>query len=185
MVGYGLSGDGHAGIEFEYSNAIWSTKRSGQNVVDFIGQPGAGNENHFFYDFDGPQAAGLNILGGTTLGNRTESCGVFGDSGGPAFVEDSSGALLVAGLNNFAVMFRSASQGSPQQPRWSTFGEGGGGLTVPPHAAWIDSITGGTPVAATPLFTLDTSDDSSAIIRELEEADYELYEIVEPDARPR
>ena len=46
------------------------------------------------------------------------------------------------------------------------------------------AITGLTPDAEAPRFTLDASDDSMAIIRELDEADYDLYEIVEPAALP-
>lgn len=185
MVGYGFSGDGHTGIDFTSAPPLWSTKRSGQNAIDFIGFPGRGNENLFFYDFDGPQADGLNLLGGLSLGNRIETCAAFGDSGGPAFVEDASGELVVAGLNNFNIMFRSRSNRSQVQPRWSTFGEGGGGLTVPPHAAWIDSITGAPAVSANPMFVLDDSDVSTALIQGLQETDYDIYPIVQPDRRPR
>ena len=172
MVGYGLSGDGHTGIDYLFPITLFSTKRSGRNVVDFIGRAGQLNENVFFYDFDPPNAAGLNVLGGLSLGNEIETSTAFGDSGGPSFVEDTSGQLIIAGINNFGIMFRSASGASPRNPRISTFGEGGGGLTVPPFAAWIDSVTGAAPLASTPNLQLDDSDVSTALIGVLQEADY-------------
>ncbi|HET8645689.1 MAG TPA: trypsin-like serine protease, partial [Vicinamibacteria bacterium] len=168
FVGYGHSGDGHAGIDPDIGIRL-EVKRTGRNVVDFIGGPGRPNENLFFYDFDAPQAWGLNVLGGLSLGNQVETAGAFGDSGGPVFVDAADGSPLVAAVNNFGVHFRAAAF-----QRFSTFGEGGGGVVVPPHLAWIEGVLGLAPPVVSASFVQDTSDDSAALFTEVE-SNFDLY----------
>jgi hypothetical protein len=38
MVGYGLSGDGHTGIDY-HTPPSWTVKRTGRNALDFIDRP--------------------------------------------------------------------------------------------------------------------------------------------------
>lgn len=171
LAGYGFTGDGHTGIASDILPTL-SVKRWGQNVIDFIGGPGRPNENMFFYDFDAPKAEGLNVLGGLSLGNRIETSPLFGDSGSPSFVTATDGSLLVAGVNTFVFQLHAHT---PQ--RHGTFGEGGGGIVVPTHAAWIDSITGPSPGSALAAFAVDASDTSTALISDLD-GNYVMYSLV-------
>jgi hypothetical protein len=183
MVGYGLSGDGHTGIDYK-GGSFLSVKRSGAQTIDFIGQPGSRAAGLFFYDFDAPDGSGLNVLGGLSLGNRIETSSAYGDSGGPSFVTASDGSLLVAGLNNVGILFRAYRAARSFQQRISTFGEGGGGVVVPQEAQWIDSITGGRPAPASPAFDIDGSDTSTALITDLTEDSYDVFLLSRSARRP-
>lgn len=142
MVGYGRSGNGDVGYT---TNASWSIKRVGQNVVDnFYGQDDAGQlaaNEVFRYDFDGPTSS-TNYFGdngsandGLTLGNDVEATIGGGDSGGPSFVW-IDGVAYVAGVNTF-------SQGVIA-PR---FGSLGGGIVIGPYVNWLQSLVPGLSVA--------------------------------------
>lgn len=120
LVGYGTTGDGVNG--YTSGSASFTTKRSGKNNADAfaVDDEGSGENEVFYYDFDGPTGNGF--LGGPTLGNDVETMVGGGDSGGPAFVE-SGGSLLVAGVNTFNF---SLSGG----PAAGFFGSGGGGILL-------------------------------------------------------
>ena len=124
LVGYGDSGNGNTGAITVAASP--SVKRVGQNNADMIGasQDGMIAKALYYFDFDGP-TAGSNIMGGRTLGNGIETSVATGDSGSPAFVVDSAGHLLLAGINTFR--FGTAL----------TFGNGGGGQLIAPYADWI------------------------------------------------
>jgi hypothetical protein len=77
-------------------------------------------------------------MGGPTLGNTLETSVSGGDSGSPAFIQDSSGIWRLAGVNTFTFT-------SMQKQTASTFGTGGGGMLVSSYADWIDGIIA-TPV---------------------------------------
>lgn len=128
FVGYGRSGDGVRGYT---SPADPSVKRDGENAVDAFytqddrDRPPA--KETFRFDFDGPSGSGP--LGGATLGNDRETQLGGGDSGGPAFVPDGMGGLILAGVSAF-------TQGA-NAPR---FGSMGGGVNLYPYLSFIQSV---------------------------------------------
>ena len=101
MVGYGISGHGDVGgIEVLPD---FNVKRSGKNEADLFvtDDEGGSHDEVFIYDFDGP--TGVGFLGGGTLGNDIETVVRGGDSGGPAFV-DESGTRAIAGIASFELV---------------------------------------------------------------------------------
>lgn len=143
MVGYGRSGNGDVGYT---TNASWSVKHVGQNVVDaYYGQddPAQPAANEVFrFDFDGPNSS-TNYFGnngsvnsGLTLGNNVETTLGGGDSGGPSFVWDN-GAPTIAGVNTF-------TQGSNAP----LFGSLGGGIVVGAYVNWLQSVVPGLGVTS-------------------------------------
>lgn len=132
LVGYGDSGNGDTGIIS--AGATPSVKRVGQNNADsFAGRlDGSIAKAIYYFDFDGPTAAS-NVMGGGTLGNSLETSLASGDSGSPAFVRDTQGNWLLAGVNTFRF---GASLG---------FGNGGGGQLISPYATWINSVISPVP----------------------------------------
>jgi hypothetical protein len=131
LVGYGRSGDGVKGYT---TNASWTIKRTGENIVDAfyaqddLGQPAA-NEV-FRFDFDGPTGNGP--LGGPTLGNDLETTLGGGDSGGPSFVlVDAAHPELAASYELVGVNTFTQGRTAPK------FGTMGGGINVVPYRAWI------------------------------------------------
>jgi hypothetical protein len=141
LAGYGSSGSGFLGGLRGYTvPGSLTVKRSGQNQADRfqLNDEGGGAVEVFQFDFDG--RSGNGSMGGPSLGNQIETQIGPGDSGGPSFVRDAQGNLLVAGVNTF-------TSGLPRAPG---FGSVGGGMIVPTYASWIDSITGaGAAVAST------------------------------------
>jgi len=132
MVGYGRSGDGINGYT---TNASFTTKRVGGNVVDaFYAQDDTGkpaSNEVFRFDFD--KDDGTNgPMGGKSLGNSVETTLGGGDSGGPSFVllpgKDGTTAdsYMLVGVNTF-------TQGT-NAPK---FGSLGGGINVFPYVGWI------------------------------------------------
>ena len=129
LVGYGDSGNGDTGKIT--ASASPSVKRLGMNNADFFAASASGliAKAVYYFDFDGPDATS-NLMGGPTLGNELETSLATGDSGSPAFIRDSGGKWLLAGVNSFR--FGGTSR----------FGTGGGGQIVAPYAHWIDDIIG-------------------------------------------
>lgn len=130
LVGYGASGNGDVGITVGPSASV---KRVGENNADLFAASTDGKiaRSLYYFDFDGPNQT-TNVIGGRTLGNTLETTVASGDSGSPAFIKDSNGHWLLAGINTF---------------RWGsdvTFGNGGGGQVISSYAGWIDSVV--TPV---------------------------------------
>jgi hypothetical protein len=135
LVGYGRSGDGISGYT---TDASWTVKRKGENMVDAFyiqddtGQPSA-NEV-FRFDFDGPSGSGS--MGGPTLGNDRETTLGGGDSGGPSFVliDPSQPGLAASyelvGVNTFTQGFNAPK-----------FGSQGGGINIVPYRDWILGVS--------------------------------------------
>lgn len=128
MVGYGVSGDGVAGVK--HGSGMGDIKRAGANVADSL-VAADGDDNAakaFMFDFDGPDAA-TNVMGGAALGNGVEATLGEGDSGCPVFVQVRNQWLL-AGVGTFVTSFnRSAVPG--------VFGSGGGGMLLSGYGLWI------------------------------------------------
>lgn len=142
MVGYGVSGHGDVGgIEVLPD---FSVKRSGINAAELfvLDDEGSGEEELFFYDFDGPTGTGF--LGGPTLGNDLETVVRGGDSGGPAFV-DVAGENVIAGINTFEFVL------PPTTPPTGEFGVLGGGVILDaPQVAWIAGVASDVRVLPEP-----------------------------------
>ena len=137
LAGYGSSGNGDVGLTVGSNPNV---KRTGANAVDAVQNTldNTGLSSRFYlYDFDGPSGRGA--LGGTTLGNATETLVGPGDSGGPAFVA-SGGSLTLLGIDTFVAP---ASTGAPTNYE---FGMLGGGILAsdPRFAQWLHSATEGT-----------------------------------------
>jgi hypothetical protein len=133
LVGYGASGSGATGTSVGAASTV---KRVGRNVIDQLTDrfDTSGRTSPFFvYDFDGPTGNG--VLGGSTLGNATETCVASGDSGSGAFIETASGPALY-GLSTVSLMFTAGTAAS-------LFGSGGGGLVLshPPYLDWLRTHT--------------------------------------------
>ena len=113
QVGYGRSGDGVSGYTLPPNFRI---KRSGKNSFDVFDRddeagfaPGSAHEV-WYADFDGPPGSldrwcTLGERCGGTLGNSIETIIGGGDSGGPSFIQDALGNLLLAGNNDFSGAF--------------------------------------------------------------------------------
>ena len=129
LVGYGASGNGNVGATVGGSATV---KRIGRNNADYfrLDEKGSGLQEVYYWDFDGGGAT--NYLGGTTLGNTTESTVAGGDSGSAAFIANGPGWAL-AGVNTFTATFT----GGPTIA--STFGTAGGGQSLAGYTAWIDA----------------------------------------------
>lgn len=132
MAGYGETGDAIAGATT--GSASFDTKRTGQNQASTFDlddeAPGVAKEL-FYYDLDGPTAATDTLNDGPTLGNNFETIIGGGDSGGPSFLWQDNGDVIVQpseltifGVNTFTV-------GEAE------FGALGGGVVVSSYAAWI------------------------------------------------
>jgi hypothetical protein len=134
FVGYGQSGDGVNG----YSGSIDPTvKRTGQNAIDgTLFSDGTYSPSYitgsptYLFDFDGP-AGSPNYLGGTTLGNDTETTIGNGDSGAPAFIQLANGQYQIAAIADFAVSFNSSGVVTGQ------FGDGGGGAVLSAYSSFL------------------------------------------------
>jgi secreted trypsin-like serine protease len=136
LVGYGTTGDGVSG--YIAGSASFTVKRTGMNHADayISDDEGSGAHEGFEWDFDGSQA-NTNVFGSSqafnlTLGNKIETTIGPGDSGGPSFIDDGNGGLLLFGVNTFT------STGIAAAP---LFGSLGGGIVVSSYVDWIDSIT--------------------------------------------
>lgn len=133
LVGYGGSGNGDVGVTVSRAADI---KRVGKNALDAfdVDAKGSGKVLVYYFDFDGPSIA-TNIIGGGTLGNTVETALAGGDSGCPAFVQES-GVWKVAGINSFTSTIAGGSTVA------STFATLGGGQVVASYVAWINSVIG-------------------------------------------
>ena len=161
LVGYGLSGDGVNGYDYELGTSL-SIKRVGQNRAEVYisDDEGTGSREGWQLDFDGvikktnlygpPKAPNL------TLGNDIETTLGGGDSGGPAFIDDGSGGLEIFGINTFGFGSKAPAP---------LFGSGAGGIVVATYADWIQSILDNVPpppptpgITVTPTSGLETSE---------------------------
>ncbi len=155
FVGYGRSG---TGVDGYTTGASFTVKRSGRNEIDifFVDDEGSGRREVFQFDFDSPTS-------GDSLGNDIETTLGGGDSGGPSFIEDADGNLLVFGVNTYTSQF---SQNSPAAPY---FGSGGGGMAVSAYLDFIYSVIDGDQVIVT------ESDGSTEVV---EAGATDTYEVV-------
>jgi secreted trypsin-like serine protease len=142
LAGYGTTGDGVNG--YIPGSASFTVKRTGMNHADVYlsDDEGSGAREGFQWDFDGSHKS-TNVFGSPTafnltLGNDVETTIGGGDSGGPSFVDDGSGGLLLFGVNTFTA---SAKAPAP------LFGSIAGGIVVSTYADWINSITALPPAA--------------------------------------
>ncbi len=135
FVGYGRSGTGVSGYT---TNASYTIKRWGMNEIDYyyFDDEGSGAREVFQFDFDAPTSPG-------SLGNDVETTLGGGDSGGPSFIEDDFGNLVLFGINTFTTQF---SYGSPAAP---FFGSGGGGMVVSTYLDFINDILYGDVLEVT------------------------------------
>jgi hypothetical protein len=141
LIGYGATGQGDTGPTLVASPTV---KRAGRNVLDAVlnAVDASGKRSLFYlFDFDGP--AGNGLLGGPTLGNRSESGLAPGDSGSPAYTQ-VDGEVWLLGINNMVVA----------QP-WNSavdyqFGTLGGGMLLsdPRFLSWLTAVTHGTLTTA-------------------------------------
>jgi len=139
LAGYGTTGDGVNG--YIPGSASFTDKRTGVNRADVYlsDDEGTGAREGFEWDFDGDHKKS-NVFGAPrgsnlTLGNDVETTVGGGDSGGPSFMGDGSGGLLVFGVNTFT-----GGGGKASAPY---FGSIGGGMVVSAYAPWINSIISG------------------------------------------
>ncbi len=87
----------------------------------------------FYYDFDAPDS-------GKSLGNDIETTLGGGDSGGPAFLEDGNGSLVIFGINTFTLQWQDDTPPAP------LFGSAGGGMVVYEYYDFISSVISGDGV---------------------------------------
>ena len=131
LVGYGMSGDGVNGYDYDMG-AAFDVKRVGGNLTDFydLDDEGSGALEIFEYDFDWPD--GSNGFSSTPgLGNDVETTIGGGDSGGPAFIDDGAGGLELFGINTYTFGYLASAP---------LFGSGGGGMVVAEYTDWINSV---------------------------------------------
>lgn len=128
IVGYGQTGDGVNGATAGTEGV--NIKRVGANVAEFINtdDEGSGVFEVFQFDFDAPANTGS----GGSLGNATEVQFGIGDSGSPAFVNES-GELFIYGINTAGFNGSGAAQAFPK------FGSFGGGQIVSAYQGFIDA----------------------------------------------
>lgn len=135
LAGYGTSGDGVSGYSVPPS---FSVKRWGMNQLEahMVDDELSGAKEVFFYDFENSaNVPGTDLFGPanqTSFGNDLETLVGGGDSGGPAFLEDSFGNLYLAGVNTFG----GAVVGDPE----GRFGEYGGGIWLESYLPWIETV---------------------------------------------
>lgn len=130
LVGFGWSGSGSTGYSYGPS---FSTRRSGENVIDSFHPEGRGSDGKnqvFTYDFDPPSTTGSP---GGSLGNERESIIGSGDSGGPALLLTEDGYALF-GINTYTF-----------GPANGTYGAKGGGILLETYQEWIQSTTAAIP----------------------------------------
>ena len=146
LAGYGTTGDGVSG--YEPDTASFTVKRVGWNNADVYisDDEGSGAREVFEFDFDG-DGKKTNVFGpprpyNLTLGNDVETTIGPGDSGGPSFIDDGSGHLVLFGVNTFTVGGRA---GAP------LFGSVGGGIVVAPYVDWIYSVMNQSPINQSPI----------------------------------
>ena len=137
LVGYGTTGDGVTG--YLANSASFTVKRSGSNHADayISDDEGTGTREGFEFDFDGSHKKS-NLFGppkpfNLTLGNDVETTIGPGDSGGPSFIDDGSGDLLLFGINTFTFDSKDPAP---------LFGSGGGGIVIEPYTNWLYSVMG-------------------------------------------
>ena len=111
LVGFGRSGFGSYGYT---TDAGFTDRRTGANVVDSFEAASSWDRLLFRYDFDAPDTFGT--VGGS-LGNDIETIIAPGDSGGPALTEYGNSFALV-GINTFTEGFG------------GRFGDIGGGVAL-------------------------------------------------------
>lgn len=135
LVGYGRSGDGINGYT---TDASYTVKRWGKNEIDtfFVDDEGSGVRETFQFDFDAPTS-------GDSLGNDIETTLGEGDSGGPAFINDTDGSLLLFGVNTYRTQFDANTPAPPY------FGSGGGGMVVSAYLDFINSVVNGDTLVIT------------------------------------
>ena len=131
LAGYGRSGFGDVGFT---EPAAYDIKRSGKNIADIITPDIETAGLLYLMDFDGIDDNGMaiGITGGPTLGNNIETTLGFGDSGGPAFLNDN-GTLVLAGVNTFLTTLGI----TPDPP---LFGSLAGGIDLSNQTEWIASV---------------------------------------------
>lgn len=145
MAGYGTSGDGWNGDTVSPSFAV---KRSGQNYMDLFDRDdeqgfAAGPNEVWYADFDGVDINGVNQDSFCTryavctpqLANNVEAGIGGGDSGGPSFVRQANGDLLLVANNTFGGRFRGQTR--------DTFGTYFGGITLAAYTDWLLDETDG------------------------------------------
>ncbi|MEI6299859.1 MAG: trypsin-like serine protease [Betaproteobacteria bacterium] len=114
-----------------------TTKRTGENVADYLFADTSGTKEVYLFDFDGPDLStnrlGANIAANGTLGADREASLVGGDSGSSAFV-NVNGEWQLAGINTFQATFASGPTTSGQ------YGTGGGGVVLSSYSTWINSV---------------------------------------------
>lgn len=161
LVGYGRSGDGVNGYNVD---ASFTVKRSGKNIMDLFDVSDAqdfttGPNQVWYSDFDGGgrdyDCVRFHVCT-AALANNVEAMIGGGDSGGPSFMQLTSGEYELIGNNTFSSNF-SASGG----PAPGAFGNYFGGMLIAPYIAFLQSATDdaltldgpiapGTPVPSVP-----------------------------------
>ncbi len=145
MAGYGTSGDGWNGYNV---SPAFRVKRSGKNVYDFADHndeagfdpnspaevwyadfDGTGPDGTVYDSFCDPSVLGVAVCG-ASLGNDVEANIGGGDSGGPSFIDDGSGNLLLVANNTFGFHL---DTGLPK----GAFGDGMGGVLLYSYLDWI------------------------------------------------
>ena len=162
LAGYGTSGDGINGFTIGPNFRI---KRSGGNVLDlFEGDDeqfsgfdpngflrGGGIQEVWYADFDGTNSSGALMNSACTffgvctpqLANGIETNMGGGDQGGPAFVTDGLGDLLLIGHSTFG--FSGFGEENP-----GAFGALFGGMLLEPYLDYLYSATDGAVVVFVP-----------------------------------
>ena len=140
LVGYGRSGDGVNGYTV---NSSFTVKRSGQNIMDVFDLDDeqnfeAGPAEVWYSDFDGGgRDYGCSRYGvcSAQLPNDVEAMIGGGDSGGPSFMQLSSGEYVLIGNNTFSSTFRSGG------PIAGAFGNFFGGMLIASYIPFIEQVT--------------------------------------------
>lgn len=132
LVGYGDTGTGDVGITIGRSATV---KRTGRNALDafIVDDPGSGQPEVFYCDFDGATAA-TNYVGSLTLGNAIEATVGGGDSGAPMLIQDG-GQWKLIGVATFVSSFT----GGPATR--GVFGTAMGGQWTPSYATWVTGVS--------------------------------------------
>ncbi len=144
MVGYGLSGDGVNGYTVPPDFFI---KRVGANVFDLFdnddeqGFSPASPMETWYYDFDGEKDGFFRdtfcLFGlpcSAYLGNGVETHLGGGDSGGPSFILDALGELVLVANNTFGINFCYGDDCTR-----GDFGDAGGGVLLYSYLPWIEA----------------------------------------------
>jgi hypothetical protein len=125
IVGFGLTGTGLTG-----ATNLDGKKRAGDNLIDgFFRTPGK-TSRLFATDFTDP--SGDSNVFGSEASENNEFLAVFGDSGGPVFIDSE-----IAGVNSFIV-------DNNRNGLFADYGDYGGATRVSAFADWIDSVLTGS-----------------------------------------